>query len=91
MAALEAQATGLKVVTSSQVPKEVRVIPKLVSAFSTRNLSDWVRELAATSVSDVRFSELDQFVSAGYSIEDSAYQVCEWYQSLVGNSIEGRI
>lgn len=87
MVAVEAEATGLPVVASDQVPDEARVVPALFDVLPLGDPRRWVKAVAGVDVRDERVSETQIVNSAGYRIEDSADEMCHWYQSLLADPI----
>lgn len=83
MAAIEAQASGIPVVASDQVPSEASIVPGLARFMSLDAKDKWVDALASADSTAVRLNERDAVCEAGYEITDSAAKLCDWYENLV--------
>lgn len=86
MAAVEAQVSGLSVMASDQVPTQAGIIGRLVSFLSLDDASTWVAMLVSTAAGGNRANELDEVRSQGYSIDDSAEEMCAWYEHLMATT-----
>lgn len=82
MAAIEAQASGMPVIASDQVPDEAGIIPGLVRFLALDSVDEWVDALASADPVAERADERDAVCAAGYDIEDSAARLCDWYEEL---------
>lgn len=82
MAAIEAQASGMPVVASDQVPDEASIIDGLVRFLPLDRPDTWVDALASVDSTDERADERDAVRAAGYDIDDSAAKLCDWYEAL---------
>ena len=91
---VEAQAAGCPTVVSTEVTKEVNIVPGMIVNLPLSGSPDeWARKLVeigrraprddAERKRDVRF-----LTDAGYAIEDSAKQVNAWYEELVSRAYE---
>jgi glycosyltransferase involved in cell wall biosynthesis len=90
MAAIEAQASGLVVLSSDRVPDEARVVKRLVRTIPLSSPRLWVNALRSQGIVEARVSDIGALSSAGYDIADSAESMCRWYEELVGASKDGR-
>jgi glycosyltransferase involved in cell wall biosynthesis len=86
MAAVEAQVSGLSVMASDQVPAQAGIIGRLVSFLSLDDASKWVAMLVSTAAVGNRSDEIDEVRSQGYSIDDSAEEMCAWYEHLMATT-----
>jgi glycosyltransferase involved in cell wall biosynthesis len=90
MAAIEAQASGLAVLSSDRVPDEVRVVERLVRMIPLTSPELWVDALCAHNIVGTRASEIGALNAAGYDIAESAEVMCRWYEILADASKDGR-
>jgi glycosyltransferase involved in cell wall biosynthesis len=89
MAPVEAQATGLPVVLSTNVPAEACIVPDLVTVLSlSKSIDTWAHALcsAASRGRRNRFSRMQALIEAGYDISESADILHRWYINLVKKS-----
>lgn len=97
MASIEAQATGLPVISSNLVPEEATIIPNLVTTLPLSEKDSTYKEWAQTILQitnqeqqDIydrrRISPIKAFQDAGYDIRQSAAALADWYTHLY-NSI----
>jgi glycosyltransferase involved in cell wall biosynthesis len=85
MAAIEAQATGLMVIASDQVPSEARIVPGLVNTMKlTQPAKDWANILLRSGLtsSPTNVASRTRLIDAGYEIQNSANGLCQWYTSI---------
>jgi len=80
IAAVEAQANGLKCFLSNTIPHEVKITDK-VEFLSIESIEDWVNALTNVSYYDRNINYTD-FVKAGYEIKNAAKELCEMYIHL---------
>lgn len=90
MAAIEAQASGLVVLSSDRVPDEARVVKRLVRTMPLSSPQLWVNAVRSQGIVEARVSDIGALSFAGYDIADSAESMCRWYEELVGASKDGR-
>ncbi|PLS24541.1 glycosyltransferase, partial [Bifidobacterium imperatoris] len=84
MVAIEAQASGMPVIASDQVPGEAGLIPGLVRFVPLDRPGEWVKALASVQPTPYRPDEQEAIQVAGYDIEESAKQLGDWYMQLAG-------
>lgn len=82
---IEAQATGLPVLTSDKVPRETRVTD-LIQYISIDNIEIWVEKILDTKTTSRKSRKVEVEV-AGYSIETQAIQYQEWLEQLCKTNI----
>ncbi len=76
---VEAQASGLRVVTSTNVPREVELIPNMVDFIPlSDNQSQWVESILK---SNERKGTYQDIVEAGFDIYENAKWLQEFYQT----------
>lgn len=89
MAAIEAQAAGLPVLMSENVPNEAIISPESVSCLSLNSGTDiWAQELLDMVKTVERAKSNRKFFSqSGYDIRDGSRALARWYeQCLYGKS-----
>lgn len=82
---IEAQASGLPVLTSTNVSEEVILVKKLVRRLElTATARRWATVLLEMAYSKdmSRTGQAKILTERGYSIEDSADKLCKWYEQL---------
>ncbi|WP_240541394.1 glycosyltransferase [Bifidobacterium santillanense] len=82
--AVEAQASGLPILTSDQVSRETSIIPGLMQFLPITNTEPWVSALLKARPTPIRPDKQAAIQSAGYDITDSATQLGKWYMQLAG-------
>lgn len=87
LVAVEAQAAGVRVITSTMVSPEACLIPDLVTRFDLRDdVGNWVQAVLTSSRQRVDNSELNGYshviASQGYEISGSALNLMQWYESI---------
>lgn len=79
IAAMEAQASGLKVLASDRIPKEVGISPYL--KFLPLEKAKWIREILDTMPYD-RLDFSKEISDAGYNIASTVSYLSDFYQSI---------
>ena len=82
--AVEAQASGLPIITSDQVSKETSVVPGLMRFLPITDIRPWVDAFLKAQHTPSRPDEQETMRAAGYDIKDSAARLGEWYIRLAG-------
>jgi glycosyltransferase involved in cell wall biosynthesis len=83
---VEAQASGVPIVASTQISNELDVIPLLVNRISLSETAyAWEEKIESVAVHtiDDRKSFSKQLFNAGYSIHSSSMDLLEWYLRIV--------
>ena len=70
IAAIEAQASGLKTIVSDKFPMEVKVTDKVV--FLPLALNEWIRKINGFQDRVIRIDESEFIKKAGYDMSNSA-------------------
>lgn len=87
MASVEAQATGLPVLSSDKVPEETILLPHLVNRLSlhisTEKWAEMILKIVEISKKNPRTSEKEIIFNAGYEINESASRLCNWYIDIM--------
>ena len=83
MAMVEAQATGLPVICSDQVPREACIVPELVRSLPLGSARQWAQAIADTHIPLDRQSPTSGLDAAGYRIGKEAKTLCDWYESIL--------
>lgn len=79
VAQLEAQASGLKILNSTGIPKEGTVIPELVESLSLNLAADvWAKKVLCTAKNYKRKNRFREIEEAGFDINKNA----KWLQNL---------
>lgn len=88
MAAIEAQAADLPVVSSLNVPTESIIIPPLVQQLSLKATPEtWAHAVinqACQKKKGERIPRNQDLIDAHYGIDESASSLCSWYEELAG-------
>lgn len=91
---VEAQAAGCPTIASTEITKEVNIVPGMIANLPlSDSLDKWARklvEIARCVPSDdaARGRNLRFLTAAGYAIESSAKQVNSWYEELFSRAYE---
>lgn len=73
IAGIEAQAVGLPVITSKQIPKDIKVTKDVTFLETNLNYDEWLEKIISYSLNiDRRKSNLTEIKNEGYSIKDTA-------------------
>ncbi|MFT8532038.1 MAG: glycosyltransferase family 1 protein [Bifidobacterium aquikefiri] len=90
MVAIEAQASDLPVLASTNVPNEARIVDDLVENISIESGSEyWAKHLLqllnrrSSEAHQHRKNRDKEIAAAGYDIKQSAESLSEWYEQLV--------
>ena len=79
VAQLEAQASGLRILKSTHVPKDGTIIPELVESLSlSLSAEEWADKVLQLATNYERKKRLDEIENAGFDINKNA----EWLQNL---------
>lgn len=82
MAALEAQAAGLKVISSNDVPKAIEVTD-LVKWADTNNPEEWLKAIIEATKGYTRKNTRELIIRSGFDIKDSARKLEEYYRKVI--------
>ncbi|OZG49202.1 glycosyltransferase family 1 protein [Bombiscardovia coagulans] len=95
LTAIEAQSSGLPVLSSSNLPEDVYVIPELLYPLSLDEpISAWVDNLRKATVygrtkrsnKELTFRRKLILQNAGYDINKNSQALASWYLSIAGNN-----
>lgn len=79
IAAIEAQAAGLKCICSENVPDEVKILPTC-KFLNLHDMDMWVREALSSDCS--RYDVKDEILDAGYDIKNTAIWIEHFYEKI---------
>lgn len=92
MACIEAQASDLPIVASTEVPSEAVIISERVKRIALETgYEKWSEEILAAAMSHSsksRSSQVERLKQSGYDINQSASDLADWYEQLVESSAE---
>ena len=92
MACIEAQASDLPIIASTEVPSEAVVISERVKRIALEtSYEKWAEEVLAAAMSHSsksRSSQVERLKQSGYDINQSASDLANWYEQLVESSAE---
>ncbi|MGM0123413.1 hypothetical protein IGI37_000779 [Enterococcus sp. AZ194] len=79
---VEAQATGLKLIASSEITDEVNIADS-VEFINVRDKEAWIDNILSKNIDKSRKSKRDEIISAGYSIDDVTKKYECFYKRIV--------
>lgn len=79
IAAIEAQAAGLKTIVSDAVPKEAYISKNISSISLDKGYKAWAKKILSINLDYKRLPEVKSIKQAGYDIKDTAMLLQEFY------------
>lgn len=82
LVSVEAQVADLQVLASLEVPREAAIVPERIQFLTTQDKTKWIQCLSEARVTPTRMNRMAATRMAGYDIERSSAELCNWYEQL---------